>query len=49
MNMNFDPLSAQGTVDNDSLLPIAEAEEDLYPCILAMCGSGFAYMQVREN
>jgi hypothetical protein len=26
--------------------PLADAESDIYPCMLAICGSGFGWMQV---
>lgn len=26
--------------------PLSESEADMYPCILAMCGSGFGFMKV---
>jgi len=27
-------------------VPLSEAEPDMYPCLLAMCGSGFGFFQV---
>jgi len=28
-------------------VPLSEAEPDMYPCLLAMCGSGYGFMKVN--
>ena len=28
-------------------VPLSEAEPDMYPCLLALCGSGYGYMKVN--
>ena len=30
----------------DRHAPLSETEPDMYPCLLAMCGSGFAFYKV---
>lgn len=44
----FDMSTALGKVVNESDRPIAESE-DMYPCVLAMCGSGNGYMQINKD
>lgn len=29
--------------------PLSEAEDDVYPCIMAICGSGFGFMRVDKD
>jgi len=29
-------------------VPLSQAERDMYPCLLAMCGSGFAFFKVSD-
>jgi len=30
----------------ENVVPLSEAEPDMYPCLLAMCGSGFGFYKV---
>jgi len=29
-------------------VPLSEAESDMYPCLLALCGSGYGFMKVSD-
>ena len=43
-----DEKEVKPTVDiMTSELPVAEAIDEMYPCMLAMLGSAFAFIQVR--
>lgn len=42
-----DPNSIYTYIENDSPLPVSEVESDIFPCLLAMCGSGQAFYMVR--
>jgi len=35
-------------VEPPSDVAVSESEADTFPCLLAMCGSGFAYFKVRH-
>jgi len=37
------------TQSGDPSLPVAESEDDLYPCLLAMCGSGNGFFQISAD